>query len=101
MYTQNFSVCGVDCYICDSFEDGCRNCDAAKECDFLLRHRNVGTTACPIYNCIIGKGFESCGQCELLPCNLWSEFKYSGWTEQEHKQSIIDRVELLRKMYGR
>lgn len=99
MENQNFSVCGLDCHVCDSFENSCKECSFFKECELPKRHALTGTPKCPIYNCIKSKGYESCGECEALPCKLWSEFKIPGWTDEQHRQSIIDRVELLHKIY--
>jgi hypothetical protein len=53
---------------------------------------------CPIYACAKDKQFNHCGECELLPCNIYIEMKDPSWSDEQHQQYIKERVEVLKKL---
>ena len=61
------SCCGSDCSTCYCFGNMCKGCNAV--CGKVF-HAPEGKE-CPIYYCCkIENGYESCGECDKLPCDL-------------------------------
>lgn len=89
------TVCGIDCRMCDLYQKDCAGCNEIKGCVFWASMFNQ--TVCPIYDCAVNeKKYKNCGQCEKLPCEIYSEVKDPATTDEEHKARIKERVERLR-----
>ena len=51
---------------------------------------------CPLYACAINdRGYESCGDCSELPCDMFREMKDPASTDEEHEKMLKVRVEHL------
>lgn len=92
------SVCGCDCMICEYFKKlECSGCSAIKGKVWWTSY--ISATICPIYNCVVNKKkFENCGACSEISCKLWRDLKDPSHTDEQHKASIKNRVENLRKL---
>jgi hypothetical protein len=58
----------------------------------------VGADICPMYDCCINeKGFEHCGYCNKLPCQIYYATQDPSTTNEEHIDGIKQRVKLLKE----
>ncbi|MCX6153522.1 MAG: DUF3795 domain-containing protein [Candidatus Kapabacteria bacterium] len=92
------SVCGVDCSVCNFFNDKtCAGCDAVQGRTFWALEHLGG--ACPIYDCAVNlKNLKSCAECDLLPCEIYFKMKDPAWSEEEHLKMIDVRVNKLKSI---
>jgi len=88
-------VCGVHCEGCPSFGKECAGCQAIEGKVFWAKY--ISSDVCPIYQCVKDKSFENCGDCAQMPCELWFSLKDPAWSDEEHQQSIKERLSELRK----
>lgn len=95
-----FSVCGCDCSKCDYFQKKeCIDCQQIQGKVWWIDYLNVDL--CPIYNCVINtKKIESCGLCAEIPCNLWYDLKDPNHSNEQHNQSVAERIKSLKKLQG-
>ena len=101
---KDISVCGIDCAImcteCNKHEElqnnPCKGCNAAEGKIFWTKFMNLDV--CPIYTCVKEKQLSHCGECELLPCDIWEGMKDPSMSDEQHQQGIKDRVEVLKNM---
>jgi hypothetical protein len=90
------SACGLKCDECEFFNTTCQGCYNVKGSTFWAREM-MPEKVCPLYDCSVNKnGLHSCGGCNKLPCELFLNMKDPDSTEEEHRKSIITRVELLK-----
>ena len=91
---ENISVCGSNCNQCYCHESKmCKGCNA---CKGIVFHTN--NKECPIYNCCVTKnGFESCLECDKIPCEIWEKTRDPKYTDEEFEKNIKERVNLLKE----
>lgn len=92
---SNISVCGSDCAKCCCFEEKmCRGCDSCKGKVFHCPHGEE----CAIYGCCVTKkGFDSCLECGLLPCDIWKRTRDPKLGDEEFERNIAERIDNLQK----
>ncbi len=91
------SCCGTVCSDCDSFPNECAGCPASSGKPYWTKH--VGIETCPIYACCVNENeYDHCGSCSKLPCSKYSDLVDPSMTDEEHEQSIQDRVNVLNKL---
>ena len=89
------SPCGVDCETCDHLKS-CGGCNAVKGKPFYLKDIE-GVEVCPMYECPVNeKGYKSCAECPELPCRIYYDWKDPSMTDEEHTNSINERVKALK-----
>ncbi|MCB2195341.1 MAG: DUF3795 domain-containing protein [Bacteroidetes bacterium] len=92
---MNLSVCGLICTDCPFYTNPCNGCYNVKGQTFWAQeatHEKI----CLLYDCAANKkGFNSCGECDDLPCKKFQELKDPNITDEEHIKSINDRVKNL------
>ena len=101
---KDISVCGIDCAVmceeCNKHEDlknnPCKGCNALEGKVFWLKYFNMDI--CPIYSCVKEKQLAHCGECAQLPCNIYFEMKDPASSDEQHQQSINDRVKILKSL---
>ena len=92
------SPCGIDCRICDYFQN-CGGCNIVRGKPFYLA--DFGVEVCPMYDCSVNqKGYQSCSACSKLPCQIFYDWKDPSMTDEEHINSINERVDALRSSVG-
>lgn len=90
------SACGLICDECEFYSKECKGCFAVKGQTFWAIEMMQDKT-CPLFNCSANiKGYKSCGDCEELPCKMFREMKDPNSSDEEHKLSLIQRVERLK-----
>ena len=68
------SYCGLMCTTCEYVEsNNCKGCIATKGNPFYGE--------CKIAKCAIKKGYEHCGQCDVMPCDMLYQYSFG---EGEH-----------------
>lgn len=98
---SSVSVCGIDCSVacieCNKYLDTpCKGCNEEKGRLYWTKY--LGLEVCPIYNCCVNiKGFEDCGRCENLPCEIFFSTKDPSISEELFQEKIKERVDLLKK----
>jgi len=89
------SPCGMDCTGCPLKEQCGGTCHELKGAPFYVK--DFGLEVCPIYECAVTKkGYTTCGECAEMPCQIFYDWKDPEMSEQEHLQSVRDRVETLK-----
>ncbi len=91
------SPCGAICDECPFYNNtctGCKNLDGKVfwAADF------TNNKICPMYDCAVNtKEFGSCSKCKELPCQLFFDMKDPNMSDEQHRESITKRVEVLKK----
>jgi len=91
MYTR----CGLNCRECYAFSKECPGCEEVKGKPFWTEQ--IGGGSCVIYKCCVEKDFQNCGECSSLPCKIWYELKDPSVSDEEHLNSIKERLSILRE----
>jgi hypothetical protein len=99
---KDISVCGINCAAacadCNKHEElksnPCKGCNAIEGKIFWTKYLNL--EVCPIYTCVKEKQLKHCGECAQMPCKIYSDMKDPNMSEEQHRQSIKDRVEALK-----
>lgn len=92
---QILSACGILCNECNFFGKECQGCIQQLGKPFWTVEYKI--PACPLYDCSVNeRKYKNCGDCAELPCKTYREMKDPNSTEEEHQQSIIDRVKRLK-----
>ncbi len=90
------SVCGCECSKCDYFhKKECPGCNQIQGKVWWTGY--VNASCCPIYDCVKANRIDNCGLCPELPCTSWYDLKDPNLTDEQHNQSIVERVERLKK----
>jgi len=90
------SACGLKCDECEYFNTTCTGCKNVKGSTFWAKDM-MPTKVCPLYDCSVNKkGYEDCGDCGELPCQMFLGMKDPKTTDEEHQRSIGIRVGLLK-----
>ena len=92
---NNLSVCGVNCQVdCKAFGQECAGCNQLRgEVSWAIY---LQKTVCPIFTCVSKKGFDSCGQCALVPCDIWLiETKNPDVSDADFAADIAKRLKNL------
>jgi hypothetical protein len=109
---KSISVCGIDCKAystCDKCSSICKNMhsvfDLKKPCEGcneihekILLSKHISLNICPIYECVINRHYQHCGNCEQLPCDLYYELKDPFINDFIHGLDIEHRVNTLKSM---
>ena len=94
---MSLSPCGINCgefEVCKSA--GCGGCHEIQGKPFYLK--DFGVDVCPHYDCAVNqKGFTTCAECAELPCKLYYDWKDPSTTDEEHINSINERVKILKR----
>ncbi|HLV09633.1 MAG TPA: DUF3795 domain-containing protein [Halanaerobiales bacterium] len=59
---MKLSVCGLNCKECDFYQTQCEGCQEVSGKPFWAE------TVCELFNCCRESKFNTCGDCEELPC---------------------------------
>jgi hypothetical protein len=89
-------VCGAYCAECPQYGKECKGC--AETGGRVYWAAYIGKEICPYYQCTQDQGFRHCGECGKMPCDLWHSLKDPSWTDEQHEQSIKDRVKKLKSL---
>lgn len=88
--------CGVDCGGCHLSKQCGGSCYGIKGKPFYLK--DFGVETCPLYDCPVNQnGFKTCAECEKLPCELFYSWKDPSMSEEQHLESIEQRVKSLKE----
>ncbi|MGQ9620752.1 MAG: DUF3795 domain-containing protein [Bacteroidales bacterium] len=91
------SACGLICSNCEYYQTPCAGCYAVRGSTFWAIEM-MPSQVCPLFDCVVNKkGLKSCGECDELPCKLFTEMKDSSVSDEEHIRMIGVRVERLKK----
>ena len=96
MTMNTISACGLICSDCEFYEKTCNGCYAVQGSTFWAREM-MPSKVCPLFQCAFNeRGYESCGDCEELPCPMFLQMKDPALSDEEHERMIKVRVERLR-----
>ncbi len=90
------SRCGLDCSQCYAYPHDCQGCEAVAGAPFWTQQEQGGMEQCELYRCSAEKGYAHCGSCQELPCKKWYDLKDPSYSEEQHLQSIQERIKRLR-----
>jgi hypothetical protein len=92
-------ACGCVCSDCSIYEKDCKGCLSIEGKPCWLHE--VGLEVCDFYECcVIDKRKEHCGECANIPCEKFWKNKNPGWTDEQHKKIVEERVALLKELAG-
>lgn len=95
--TLMISACGLNCSECEFLGNQCAGCYQVQGSTFWAKEMMPDKT-CPLFRCaIFDKGYQSCGDCAELPCQLFMKMKDPGSTDEEHREMLKIRVSRLKK----
>jgi len=93
---KTISACGLDCSDCEFYEKTCAGCYAVQGATFWAQEM-MPDKVCPLFKCAFhDRGYESCGDCDELPCAMFLNMKDPALSDEEHERMIKVRVERLR-----
>lgn len=90
--------CGCFCDGCKAHQKECPGCVETVGEPYWTQY--IGGGKCPVYACCGEKAYAHCGECGELPCKIWYDLKDPSLSEEEHLQSILERVHTLQKARG-
>ena len=93
---MSLAPCGIMCGEFEACKEaGCSDCHEIKGQPFYLKEFGVET--CPLYDCPVNKkGYTTCAECSDLPCDIYQEWRDPSMSDEEHENSIIERVNALK-----
>jgi hypothetical protein len=69
---RKINCCGMICDDCEFTVEDCSGCAETKGNPFWLQYTEHAI--CPIYSCCIDEhNYSHCGNCQLLPCDKYTE----------------------------
>ncbi len=90
------SKCGVICQTdCKAYQTECDGCIELEGKVSWAEY--YGQSHCPIYSCVINKGFETCAECGLAPCSIWIKTRNPDASDVEFEADINSRLRNLAK----
>jgi hypothetical protein len=90
------STCGLKCDECEYFGKTCDGCREVKGSTFWAVEM-IPSKVCPLYDCAVNqRGYYDCGECPELPCPAFIQMKDPAISDEEHRQMIRLRVDLLK-----
>lgn len=91
------AVCGVNCATdCRAYKTECEGCnELGGKVSWAVFY---GKERCPIYECALGKGLTSCGDCGLVPCQLWYDTRNPDASDEEFAADIASRLKNLKQL---
>lgn len=93
---NTISACGLVCSDCEYFENTCNGCYAVNGSTFWAQEM-MPDKVCPLFQCSFNvRGYESCGDCAELPCELFLKMKDPSSTDEEHREMLKIRIERLK-----
>ena len=95
---SNIGYCGSDCSICEHYLDTCKGCREMRARVWWTLDSNL-PLGCPIGECCRHKKqIDHCGLCKQMPCEKFISVVDPSMTEEEHAQSVRERVEFLKSI---
>jgi len=96
MNCNSINPCGIRCDNCRFFKNLCGGC-RSKNGNVFWAKEHTEKGVCPIFDCSVNKlSYNDCGHCFKLPCNIFFDLKDPEMSEEDHKNSIIERVKALK-----
>jgi hypothetical protein len=93
---NTISSCGLICSDCEFYKKTCDGCYAVQGSTFWAQEM-MPSKVCPLFQCAFNdRGYESCGDCEELPCALFLQMKDPSLSDEEHQRMVGVRVERLK-----
>lgn len=92
---MSMSKCGVICATdCRAFQTECEGCN---ELDGKVSWAPFyGLERCPIYQCVLDRGLESCAACGSAPCEIWIKTRNPDASDEEFEADISNRLRNLK-----
>ena len=93
---MSLSPCGINCGEFEACKEaGCSDCHSIQGKPFYIKE--FGLETCPMYDCPVNqKGYQTCGECDELPCKIYYDWKDPSMSDEEHINSINERVARLK-----
>ncbi len=89
------SPCGINCGEFEACGD-CKGCHEIQGKPFYIK--DFGMEVCPMYDCPVNKkGYQTCGECPELPCQIYYDWRDPSMSEEAHLASIKARVKILKE----
>lgn len=89
------SCCGVICSDCQYYPQDCTGCPSIEGKAFWLEF--TGGLICDIYDCCVNqKNFNHCGQCSLLPCDLYLNSNDPTKSKEENEKILKNQLTFLK-----
>lgn len=93
---SDISCCGTECSTCYCYANMCNGCN---ECKGKVFHAPKGES-CAIYECAVNqKHLNNCGECEEVPCIIWTNTRDPKFSDEEFEKNIAIRIQTLKKNF--
>lgn len=90
------SACGLNCNDCPFFKNPCPGCFEVMGKPFWAKEA-TDSGICQLFDCSVNqRGYENCGDCSDLPCQIFQDLKDPNISREEHEKSIVQRVKILK-----
>lgn len=88
------SICGVCCATdCRAYKTECEGCvELEGRIPWAVFY---GREFCPIVDCAREKGFSSCAECGLAPCQVWLDTRDPDVSDEQFAADIASRLKHL------
>jgi len=88
------SKCGVICaQDCRAFGSECEGCNELE--GRVSWAEFYGKSHCPIYQCVVDKGYDTCADCGLAPCQIWYDTRNPDASDDEFAADLASRLRNL------
>jgi hypothetical protein len=93
------SPCGIICDECPFYNHACSGCKNLEGKVFWSADITENGS-CPMYDCAVDvKQLGNCGTCNELPCELFYATKDPDISDDQHQESIVKRVNVLKQQH--
>lgn len=88
---KQLSVCGVCCSTdCRAYKTECEGCvELSGKIPWAVYY---GKEHCPIFQCVMDKGLESCAECGQAPCQIWFDTRDPDLSDEQFAADISSRL---------
>lgn len=91
------SCCGLVCDECGSYKKECEGCWETNGKPQWVQ--SLELRACPFYLCCkIEKELNSCGQCNKMPCEKFSDIRDPSISDVEFNSELENRIKRLKNV---
>ena len=91
------SKCGVICQTdCKAYQVECEGCNELS--GKVSWAPFYGKELCPIYECVVKSGFESCAPCGKAPCAIWLSTRNPDISDEVFEADLQSRIKNLNRV---
>ena len=91
------SKCGVICATdCRAYKLECEGCNELEGRVSWAEY--YGQEHCPIYACVVVKGYHTCADCGQAPCKIWYDTRNPDASDEAFAADLASRLRNLKAL---